>query len=168
MSNVLIGIIGVILFIGLALAGALFLGPRFQSATHNSKASAAIQAVKQVTDAADMYRVNEGQTISITGMPDLIGKGYLKSLPRIGDSVTTIIDENGCAGCNTGRASAIGLYLGTDDAAKSICEAVSRQTGQLPSNQAYAPPSRNMTRTDQTAPSGCARVGTEYYVFSFL
>ena len=42
MSNVLIGIIGVILFIGLALAGALFLGPRFQAATISSKASATV------------------------------------------------------------------------------------------------------------------------------
>jgi len=42
MSNVLIGIIGVILFIGLALAGALFLGPRFQESTNNSRGSAVI------------------------------------------------------------------------------------------------------------------------------
>ena len=45
MSNVLIGIIGVILLIGLVLAGALFLGARFQAAADNSRASASVQAV---------------------------------------------------------------------------------------------------------------------------
>ncbi len=60
MSNVLIGIIGVILFIGLALAGALFLGPRFQEATTNSKAAASVQIMKQIADAANLYTVQEG------------------------------------------------------------------------------------------------------------
>ena len=59
MSNVLIGIIGVILFIGLALAGALFLGPRFQQSTNNSKASASVQAVSQVGNAANMANVQK-------------------------------------------------------------------------------------------------------------
>ena len=67
MSNVLIGIIGVILFIGLALAGALFLGPRFQESTNNSRASAAVQAVAQVASAANMYRVQEGTAPTAVG-----------------------------------------------------------------------------------------------------
>src|SRR3546814_18801710 len=61
MSNVLIGIIGVILFIGLALAGALFLGPRFQESTNNSRPSASVQAVSQIASAANMFAVQEGR-----------------------------------------------------------------------------------------------------------
>lgn len=57
MSNVLIGIIGVILFIGLALAGALFLGPRFQDSTNNSKAAAVVQTMTQLANASNMYRI---------------------------------------------------------------------------------------------------------------
>jgi len=81
-SNVLIGIIGVILFIGLALAGALFLGPRFQQSTNNAKASAAIQAVSQVAQAAAMYRVSEGKTLStVENSSVLKNTGYLKQVP---------------------------------------------------------------------------------------
>ena len=79
MSNVLIGIIGVILFIGLALAGALFLGPRFQEATLNSKASAQVQAMHQIANAANMYRVNEGSAVNDVGT--LVSTKYLKSTP---------------------------------------------------------------------------------------
>ena len=169
MSNVLIGIIGVILFIGLALAGALFLGPRFQQATLNSKASAILQATKQVSDAAQMYRIQEGQTVPIvTGMADLIGKGYLKAQPKVGALQTGLIDDAGCAGCSGGTTAAVGVYLGTDSGARSICEAIARQTGQAPSGQDYDPPTRGMVRSDQTTSSGCTRIGTEYYAFSFL
>src|SRR3546814_10920461 len=66
MSNVLIGIIGVILFIGLALAGALFLGPRFQESTNNSRASASVQAVSQIASAANMFEVQEGRIAAVT------------------------------------------------------------------------------------------------------
>src|SRR3546814_19495658 len=65
MSNVLIGIIGVILFIGLALAGALFLGPRFQESTNNSRASASVQAVSQIASAATMFEVQEGRIAAV-------------------------------------------------------------------------------------------------------
>ncbi len=79
MSNVLIGIIGVILFIGLALAGALFLGPRFQESTNNSRASAAVQAVSQVSSAANMYNVQEGKKAASADV--LETTGYLKAVP---------------------------------------------------------------------------------------
>src|SRR3546814_7999702 len=65
MSNVLIGIIGVILFIGLAIAGALFLGPRFQESTNNSSASASVQAVSQIASAANMFEVQEGRIAAV-------------------------------------------------------------------------------------------------------
>lgn len=79
MSNVLIGIIGVILFIGLALAGALFLGPRFQEATTNSTASAQVQAIRQIAEATNMYRVQEGSDTADIDL--LVSKGYLKARP---------------------------------------------------------------------------------------
>jgi hypothetical protein len=60
MSNVLIGIIGVILFIGLALAGALILGDDFKSASNVTTASALMSQLKQAADAADMRRVKTG------------------------------------------------------------------------------------------------------------
>jgi len=82
MSNVLIGIIGVILFIGLALAGALFLGPRFQEATSNSQAAAMMTQLKQVSDAVDMWKLNTGNGyVPVTGTT-FLQPGYLKTTPR--------------------------------------------------------------------------------------
>jgi hypothetical protein len=60
MSNVLIGIIGVILFIGLALAGALILGDDFKSASSSSQAAALMAQLKQAADAAEMRRLKLG------------------------------------------------------------------------------------------------------------
>lgn len=82
MSNVLIGIIGVILFIGLALAGALFLGPRFQEATSNSQAAAMMTQLKQVSDAADMWRLDTGNQYVPVVNTSFLQPGYLKTAPR--------------------------------------------------------------------------------------
>ena len=79
MSNVLIGIIGVILFIGLALAGALFLGTRFQESSNTSRAAAQVQAMQQIANASNMYQVQEGkQTLDIQVLKN---SGYLKTVP---------------------------------------------------------------------------------------
>jgi hypothetical protein len=172
MSNVLIGIIGVILFIGLALAGALFLGPRFQQSANDAKASAAVQAVKQVTDAANMYRLETGKPIRLHESAKLVDDRYLKSMPQIMGRGPFLIDAVGCAGCAGSEAEALGVgyYLGTDGEARRVCEAVSRQTGQTASGQPFAPTTSTMTRENHRNPTGCALVTSndEYYVFSFL
>src|SRR3546814_17765989 len=81
MSNVLIGIIGVILFIGLALAGALFLGPRFQESPHNSRASSSVQEVSQIASAANIFEGHEGPTAAVLpaasrATHDTVQRGY--------------------------------------------------------------------------------------------
>lgn len=146
MSNVLIGIIGVILFIGLALAGALFLGPRFQESTNNSRASAAVQAVSQVASAANMYRVQEGTPAG--AITDLTGEGYLKSVPSnpagtadpviSGNFVTMVLTENG----------------------ESVCEAINKQSGVPdagPVDEGYQSPSAMETT------QGCTDDGAGVY-----
>ena len=80
MSNVLIGIIGVILFIGLALAGALFLGPRFQEATSNSQAAAMMTQLKQVSDAVDMWKLKTGQASFSNQDTTFLVPRFLKSV----------------------------------------------------------------------------------------
>ena len=82
MSNVLIGIIGVILFIGLALAGALFLGQRFQESATTSKASASVAQVRQIVSAIELYQLETGRTmIASEDNASLLLNGYLKSMP---------------------------------------------------------------------------------------
>ena len=144
MSNVLIGIIGVILFIGLALAGALFLGPRFQESTNNSRASAAVQAVSQVASAANMYRVQEGRSTNAAGEAltptDLEGAQYLKSVPSNPTSGggAPVIEAGATAGSQVAS-----MTLGGNG--KAVCEAINKQSG--------AP----ATLTTFTGTQGCAK-----------
>ncbi len=81
MSNVLIGIIGVILFIGLALAGALFLGERFQQSRNASNAASVMTSLDQMANAASMRRVMIGSTGASGRGQYLVDEGYLKTMP---------------------------------------------------------------------------------------
>jgi type II secretory pathway pseudopilin PulG len=131
MSNVLIGIIGVILFIGLALAGALFLGPRFQESTINSKAAASVQALSQMANAANMYRLREGRPFQSGYVQPLADDGYLKTIP------TNPADRDGgfdarssSGGVFDGDAAVIGMGVGEGETGSKICAAIARQAGQ--------------------------------------
>lgn len=129
MSNVLIGIIGVILFIGLALAGALFLGPRFQEATHNSKASAAVQAAKQVGDAISLYELSTGTTFVPGTAVSTLAPDYLKTVPRdpSGTNVPNVVTSSGV------RIVELGLAPATSE----ICKSVNRTMGIDPATTGY-------------------------------
>ncbi len=130
MSNVLIGIIGVILFIGLALAGALFLGPRFQEATLNSKASATVQAVSQLASAAQMYRMQEGTAFVAGAVDDLRAKGYIKAIPGNPAQPAWTFDARTEDGNFGGPASNVGMGIPNTVQGKRICAAIARQVGQ--------------------------------------
>lgn len=134
MSNVLIGIIGVILFIGLALAGALFLGPRFQNATSFSRAAAVTSAVSEVARAENLYQLDLGQVgpIGLNGAQTLADNRYLKSVP--GNPMTkTIVNPQPIPIRFDGQVVAgykpevVIMYLGTD--AKDVCAEIERQAG---------------------------------------
>ena len=158
MSNVLIGIIGVILFIGLALAGALFLGPRFQESTNNSRASAAVQAVSQVSNAANMYKVQEGKDVAGTDPAQLQSDSYLKSVPAnptgSGDAAavaagTYLVKMQDVPAAGVTRY--VTMKLNTN--ATAVCDAVNKQSGV-----AAAPAS----------PSGTQGCTTDQVVFSAI
>ena len=79
MSNVLIGIIGVILFIGLALAGALILGDDFRTASNSSQAASLMSQMKQAADAADMYKLKTGSAYVPAIETDFLVPRFLKT-----------------------------------------------------------------------------------------
>jgi hypothetical protein len=86
MSNVLIGIIGVILFIGLALAGALILGDDFKSANSDSKAAAVMSTLGQIAAGANMSTLKTGVPYSSDTVTPLMPR-FVKSVPSgIGES----------------------------------------------------------------------------------
>jgi type II secretory pathway pseudopilin PulG len=131
MSNVLIGIIGVILFIGLALAGALFLGPRFQESANTSKASAISSSIAQVAQAVEMYRLQEGSEAAPSTTLAAIVPGYLKTMPSTGGIGTAnwyALDDDGDP---AGKPRWILLSVVDDGTgrAKSACAAVAKNAG---------------------------------------
>jgi hypothetical protein len=168
-SNVLIGIIGVILFIGLALAGALFLGPRFQESTNNSKASAAVQVVSQISHAANMSALQEGRSLSAneTIATNLVDKSYLKSMPAnpTGDISPFFVDVAGI-GNGTGKVGAVIMRLADSGNPKPICEAIRRQTVSLQSGQAWTPVGQSFIASNMTTSTGCLWDGGSYYAYA--
>jgi hypothetical protein len=142
MSNVLIGIIGVILFIGLALAGALFLGPRFQSASNDAKAAAMMQAVSQLVHARTLWTLENGQPYA--GNPAGLTPQYLKSVPvnpsGAGLHNFIFVNDDGSVFDGGGqKVMIVGIDAGsgmTGDSptVRAICLAAAKQAGQDVSN----------------------------------
>ena len=138
MSNVLIGIIGVILFIGLALAGALFLGPRFQESVIASRASAWTQGQAQIAQAVNMKRVVEGLPVQAdaTTMEQmkalLVDTGYMKSIPVNPVGVERYYVLRGPTGGFGGQATYVmnGFFLGSKDDER-LCVEIARRAGIL-------------------------------------
>jgi len=157
MSNVLIGIIGVILFIGLALAGALFLGPRFQESTNNSKAASVVQANAQLANAAALYRVQEGRDWDNTRPEGMIGT-YIKSMPtnitpaQLGYGYRAL---NGDLAISTTVAPGYSTtgWGGGDDVGRTVCAAIARQSGQTLAADGSPPSAAAPQGT-----SGCIRI----------
>ncbi|AXK44110.1 hypothetical protein [Erythrobacter aureus] len=163
MSQVLIGIIGVILFIGLALAGAMFLGPRFQESAANSRASAAIQAVTQVAQATNLYMLDEGRPPPPTNAQVLVDAGYLKAVPvnPITSSSPPQLWEM-AGGPN--HVDMIVMHGGSlaDDGAKAVCDAINKQS----TGYEGPTPTADPTMTSDGV-SGCWRASFgAYYVWA--
>ncbi len=143
MSNVLIGIIGVILFIGLALAGALFLGPRFQSASNASKAAAISSVMQQTANAVGLYELDHGVKIpssatdNVGGM--LVASGHLKAVPTNPMSGAPITAVNSGGGVDTGPATYLYTNLGTDENSKRVCLEIERAAGSTDPETTAAP-----------------------------
>jgi hypothetical protein len=126
MSNVLIGIIGVILFIGLALAGALFLGVRFSDSRNTSVAASVVQAVSQVSNAANLASVEDARSVQAGLDPEILKvRGYLKNVP-INPSGTEGIRLVSKDGSLTGDASLSIARL--SPGSEQVCAAIVRQT----------------------------------------
>ncbi len=130
MSNVLIGIIGVILFIGLALAGALFLGPRFQESSNSSKASATVSHLRQIASGVNLYELDNGRTmIASEDNVTLLQRGYVKSFPVNPFSGETYRLNDAGANIDVLPVRMVMTPIGTDSRAKDGCVLIERQAG---------------------------------------
>ena len=134
MSNVLIGIIGVILFIGLALAGALILGDDFTSASASSKASSVMSQVQQVASAISMYNLKTGRTMtaadySSNGQALLVPR-FLKSMPVNVSGGGLQVQDSGGSNGSSNRAYIVAADLPRVASSKSICQAAAEGAGR--------------------------------------
>jgi hypothetical protein len=86
-SNVLIGIIGVILFIGLALAGALILGDDFKSSQADSVAARYGTALSQMEAATAMMKLKTGRSPVVGDFEAELIPRFIKLRPVLGDGV---------------------------------------------------------------------------------
>jgi hypothetical protein len=143
MSNVLIGIIGVILFIGLALAGALILGDDFKSSKSSTQAAKAVSDMQQIAAAYNMRRLKLGTTMSAadysTNVAALVPR-FLRIAPTVpyGGGIYTTPDING-------NGAALPIHhvqarIGTigDESARNICKEIEAQTGAADPDAAIA------------------------------
>lgn len=158
MSAVLIGIIGVILFIGLALAGALFLGPRFQEASISSKAATLMTQVSQVADAANLYALNSGMpypATTFTAASDLV-PGYMRSVPVNPIDPASPYATVTRTGMRAGDSFYVIATMPSGDAAERICQAIDRTYGILLDPVGRAP----VLTAFPSAAAGCFKIAS--------
>jgi hypothetical protein len=161
MSNVLIGIIGVILFIGLALAGALLLGDDFKSANNDTKAASIVQGLVQTASAVSMSNIKTGAprtAETLTTSTTLIPR-FLKAAPvnPITDTVNMqLVDAAGAtSGSNpaTGAVTLLGTL--TNAEAKAVCDSIQRQSGQIAATDLFQTTNRTLVPSSWTTNYGC-------------
>jgi hypothetical protein len=147
MSNVLIGIIGVILFIGLALAGALILGDDFRTASASSKASAATAQLQQLAAAINMYQLKTGRTLTALEYRDngqtLLVPRFLKSMPV--NPAGGGLQAQDSAGFNntTNPIFIVAADLPRVAASRTICQAAAEGAGRDIENGYFSMPAGN-------------------------
>ena len=115
MSNVLIGIIGVILFIGLALAAATFFGPVVKESISDSKAGGVVRVLNATSNAVvirnrEMETITPGSTDSSILVPE-----FMEDTPINPVSQTPIVMLDAAFG-TSGAARFVGTRMNPTDA----------------------------------------------------
>lgn len=149
MANVLIGIVGVVLFIGLALAGASFFGPVMGDAMVEARANGLIQ-VLSTTSKAVSVRNRELETIT-PGSSDssILVPDYLEDLPTSPVNGNSVMMLNELGQVSGGMTTVVASKLAVSDL--EMCGYINRQgggSGTVPTINSN--PSQSM---------GCARSG---------
>mgnify|MGYP001190401517 CR=1 FL=1 len=134
MSNVLIGIIGVVLFIGLAIAGVLILGSDFLNATSESRAAAAVTQSMQVAQAVTMFNMKSGSPFVAANTTDPflnLRPRFLKTVPV--NPVQSNIPVRGydANGQMSGRTTMVLISFDISNQSRDICLAAARDSGMV-------------------------------------
>ena len=170
MSSVLIGIIGIALFMGIAIGSAIFLGPRFEDAQAQALGSNAVQVVSTVAGAVNSFRMTTGYAYGIgpENVTKLVTAGYLRGLPlnpvikarypvMVGsnglDYVLTPIDDR-----VSWSPKYIYMSIGTD---RAVCTQVMRMLGHMAGDREVDPDyQESPIMAGDFKASGCFRTDT--------
>jgi hypothetical protein len=171
-SNVLIGIIGVILFIGLALAGALILGDDFRSSTNDTKAATVTQGLAQLAQAVSMSNLKTGRLVVSQGVSpgNALIPRFLKSVPYnpiSRENLAVLVEAGG--GVNGGPATTAAMLLGetSNKEARAVCESIQRQSGQIGPTDTFNTDNPGSLQSSQLPTvTGCIWNSVNYYAFS--
>ncbi len=163
MTSVLIGIVGVLFFVGLVMAGALFLGPRFQQARESSKAMSLTVMASQIVLAMEVRRNEEGIPLPArTPMSLLAEDAYLKALP-----LNPYLGEGGWPfralyshdlHSPYYYADVVFLSIGHGKDAASVCRTINSQSGLGPDIQTLPRESGNDIGPAIARQNGCFRM----------
>ena len=172
MSNVLIGIIGVILFIGLALAGALILGEDFMTASSSSRAAALSSHMQQLSAGVNTLAYKRGIIIPANSgagfAQTLVDNKAIKSIPRnpVTNGLYYPADETGGATARPMRS--IYSSLGTDTKARDVCYAIEEQAGNGNPGGSISSPVQFATKFASQPRMGCfmnPSIGNSYTAY---
>ena len=166
MSNVLIGIVGVILFIGLALAGALLLGDDFKAANNDTKGAAVMQAMSQTASAVQMYQLKTGPLKRAENLSDTsqLVPRFLKAAPiNPVTKATGLVLGDGYGNASSGIAVGIIMPLGDTEEARNVCESIQRQSGQIAPTAAFDGANKSLQAATWTMTSGCIKLWNGIY-----
>lgn len=147
MSNVLIGIVGVILFIAMALAGAVFFGPLMTGSVDEGRASGTSQ-VLSATATAVSIRNRDMETRTASGSASVLVPDYLDKAPLnpVNNEAVYLLDANATA---AGPAAFVATKMPSDRV--RMCEYLSRAGGgTVPVTTLNTIPTQRM---------GCIRLG---------
>lgn len=170
LSNVLIGIVGVVLFMGLAIGSAVFLGPKFEEAQAQSLASNAVQSVTTVASAVTNFHMSTGYTYGagLENAQKIVTAGVLRSVPAnpvVAANLPQIAGSNGldytaspAAQRTTWSPKYVFMSIGND---VEVCTQVMRMLGYYGYTVAYDPSNvmAPATAGDQYI-AGCFRTNT--------
>lgn len=152
---------------GIAIAGAIFLGPKFEDAQSQSLGSSSVQAVTAVASAVNSYRMATGYAYGsgLESADSLVTGGYLRAVPAnpvLPGRPPQIIGANGSdyiASTSADRMSWSPKYVymsvGTD---RNVCTQVMRMLGHYTGGQEIDPNTQLLPANGGDGkPAGCFR-----------
>lgn len=149
MSNVLIGIVGVVLFIGLSLAGASFFGPVMTDSMTEARASGVVQIMSTTAKAVSTRNREQETTTPGSADSSSLVPDYLAEIPVNPINGNPVMMVNATGTTAGGMTRLIVTKMTANDAA--MCGYIDRQGGGNGSVQTLA--------SLPTQTIGCARAG---------